>query len=228
VCVSCVWCVCRLDQLPFSAYHWFLVVSLGVTWMLDGLEVTVPPLPAMPFRRSGEWELNCALRRCVRVCAGRARARAQVVSVLSAHLKREDTLGLTDVQVGLTVSLTLLGTTRAPTAAGTPSHARAYEACLPALAGGWWWQGPYWGRWCSGTCATATAARSSTWPPPCTYPPPYPPTYLPTYVWLDMTRRPWPPPEISFKCTLRRTTNHARSVNLFAACGLVYIPWRRA
>lgn len=62
----------RLDQLPFSAYHWFLVVSLGVTWMLDGLEVTV-------------------------------------VSVLSAHLKREDTLGLTDVQVGLTVSLTLLG-----------------------------------------------------------------------------------------------------------------------
>jgi hypothetical protein len=34
-------CLCRLDKLPFSVYHWFLVVSLGITWMLDGLEVTV-------------------------------------------------------------------------------------------------------------------------------------------------------------------------------------------
>jgi hypothetical protein len=33
--------LCRLDKLPFSVYHWFLVVSLGITWMLDGLEVTV-------------------------------------------------------------------------------------------------------------------------------------------------------------------------------------------
>jgi len=62
----------RLDKLPFSAYHWLLVLSLGVTWMLDGLEVTV-------------------------------------LSVLSAELKRPDTLGLSDVQVGLTASVTILG-----------------------------------------------------------------------------------------------------------------------
>jgi MFS family permease len=31
----------RLDRLPWSAWHWKVVVSLGVSWLLDGLEVTV-------------------------------------------------------------------------------------------------------------------------------------------------------------------------------------------
>ena len=31
----------RLDRLPWSPWHWRLVVALGVTWMLDGLEVTL-------------------------------------------------------------------------------------------------------------------------------------------------------------------------------------------
>jgi MFS family permease len=31
----------RLDALPWSAWHWRVVAALGVTWMLDGLEVTV-------------------------------------------------------------------------------------------------------------------------------------------------------------------------------------------
>ncbi|HVW24732.1 MAG TPA: MFS transporter [Polyangiaceae bacterium] len=31
----------RLDRLPWSAWHWRVVVALGVTWMLDGLEVTL-------------------------------------------------------------------------------------------------------------------------------------------------------------------------------------------
>src|SRR5690349_12097268 len=31
----------RLDRLPFSRFHWLVVISLGVTWILDGLEVTV-------------------------------------------------------------------------------------------------------------------------------------------------------------------------------------------
>jgi MFS family permease len=31
----------RLDRLPWSRFHWLLVVALGVTWVLDGLEVTV-------------------------------------------------------------------------------------------------------------------------------------------------------------------------------------------
>jgi MFS family permease len=31
----------RLDRLPFSAWHWRIVIALGITWVLDGLEVTV-------------------------------------------------------------------------------------------------------------------------------------------------------------------------------------------
>jgi len=31
----------RLDRLPFSRWHWLIVAGLGVTWILDGLEVTL-------------------------------------------------------------------------------------------------------------------------------------------------------------------------------------------
>jgi MFS family permease len=31
----------RLDAMPWSRWHWLIVVSLGVTWILDGLEVTL-------------------------------------------------------------------------------------------------------------------------------------------------------------------------------------------
>lgn len=31
----------RLDRLPWSAWHWRVVLALGVAWVLDGLEVTI-------------------------------------------------------------------------------------------------------------------------------------------------------------------------------------------
>src|SRR5215467_474919 len=31
----------RLDRLPWSRWHWRVVIALGVTWVLDGLEVTL-------------------------------------------------------------------------------------------------------------------------------------------------------------------------------------------
>jgi len=31
----------RLDRLPWSAWHWRVVLALGVAWVLDGLEVTL-------------------------------------------------------------------------------------------------------------------------------------------------------------------------------------------
>ena len=31
----------RLDRLPWSRWHWIVVVALGITWILDGLEVTL-------------------------------------------------------------------------------------------------------------------------------------------------------------------------------------------
>ncbi|HKF21044.1 MAG TPA: MFS transporter [Candidatus Angelobacter sp.] len=31
----------RLDRLPWSGWHWLVVTALGITWVLDGLEVTL-------------------------------------------------------------------------------------------------------------------------------------------------------------------------------------------
>lgn len=31
----------RLDRLPWTRFHWLIVCALGITWILDGLEVTV-------------------------------------------------------------------------------------------------------------------------------------------------------------------------------------------
>ena len=31
----------RLDRLPWSKWHWMVVAGLGITWILDGLEVTI-------------------------------------------------------------------------------------------------------------------------------------------------------------------------------------------
>ena len=31
----------RLDRLPWSRFHTLLVLALGITWILDGLEVTL-------------------------------------------------------------------------------------------------------------------------------------------------------------------------------------------
>ena len=31
----------RLDRLPWGRFHWLIVVALGITWILDGLEVTL-------------------------------------------------------------------------------------------------------------------------------------------------------------------------------------------
>src|SRR6185436_7034958 len=31
----------RLDRLPWSKFHWLIVIGLGTVWILDGLEVTI-------------------------------------------------------------------------------------------------------------------------------------------------------------------------------------------
>ena len=31
----------RMDRLPWSRWHWLVVTALGVTWILDGLEVSI-------------------------------------------------------------------------------------------------------------------------------------------------------------------------------------------
>jgi hypothetical protein len=31
----------RMDRLPWSRWHWLVIAALGITWILDGLEVTM-------------------------------------------------------------------------------------------------------------------------------------------------------------------------------------------
>lgn len=31
----------RMDRLPFAQWHWLVIAALGITWILDGLEVTI-------------------------------------------------------------------------------------------------------------------------------------------------------------------------------------------
>ena len=42
----------RLDRLPWSRFHWLLVVGLGITWVLDGLEVTLMGAISAVLQRS--------------------------------------------------------------------------------------------------------------------------------------------------------------------------------
>ena len=62
----------RMDRLPWSRWHVLVVVALGITWLLDGLE-------------------------------------GNLAGALAGILKRSDTLGFTDAQLGLSGSLYLAG-----------------------------------------------------------------------------------------------------------------------
>jgi MFS family permease len=43
----------RLDRLPWSRFHWLIVVGLGTVWVLDGLEVTIVGSVASRLTESG-------------------------------------------------------------------------------------------------------------------------------------------------------------------------------
>lgn len=62
----------RLDRLPWSRWHVMVVVALGITWLLDGLE-------------------------------------GNLAGSLAGILKRPDTLGFTDADLGLTSTIYLFG-----------------------------------------------------------------------------------------------------------------------
>lgn len=53
----------RLDRLPWLRFHWLLVSSLGVTWLLDGLEATIvaalaPALLQQETLHLAPWEVG--------------------------------------------------------------------------------------------------------------------------------------------------------------------------
>jgi MFS family permease len=43
----------RLDRLPWSRFHWLVVIGLGTVWILDGLEVTIVGSVASRMTESG-------------------------------------------------------------------------------------------------------------------------------------------------------------------------------
>ena len=50
----------RLDHLPWSRWHWGVVIALGITWILDGLEVTLAGAIGGVLRRSDTLHLSDA------------------------------------------------------------------------------------------------------------------------------------------------------------------------
>jgi MFS family permease len=50
----------RLDRLPWSRFHWRVVIALGVTWVLDGLEITIAGSIADRLRDQGTLGLSSA------------------------------------------------------------------------------------------------------------------------------------------------------------------------
>ena len=50
----------RLDRLPWGRFHVLIVVALGVTWLLDGLEVTLAGAVASALKTSPVLHLDNA------------------------------------------------------------------------------------------------------------------------------------------------------------------------
>ena len=48
----------RLDRLPWTRFHWLVVIALGITWILDGLEVTLVGSLAGAISHSPSLELT--------------------------------------------------------------------------------------------------------------------------------------------------------------------------
>jgi MFS family permease len=48
----------RLDRLPWSRFHWLVVLALGITWILDGLEVTLAGAVSSALKASPSLHLS--------------------------------------------------------------------------------------------------------------------------------------------------------------------------
>ena len=50
----------RLDRLPWSRFHWLVVIALGATWILDGLEVTLAGSLSAAIQESPQLRMSAA------------------------------------------------------------------------------------------------------------------------------------------------------------------------
>lgn len=54
----------RLDRLPWSRFHWIVIVGLGTAWILDGLEVNVVGSISSRISEHGAGTGRCACSAC--------------------------------------------------------------------------------------------------------------------------------------------------------------------
>ena len=50
----------RMDRLPWTRFHWLVVISLGITWILDGLEIQIVATVGSVLQQSETFDLSSA------------------------------------------------------------------------------------------------------------------------------------------------------------------------
>jgi hypothetical protein len=70
----------RLDRLPWSRWHTTMVVALGITWLLDGLEVTLAGSLASVLKDKKALGLSTSKSAQLRPVIWRARSSARYFS----------------------------------------------------------------------------------------------------------------------------------------------------
>ena len=81
----------RLDRLPWSRWHWLIVVALGITWVLDGLEVTLAGAIGGVLTRSDTLHLSAAQVETDRLAKGIDQR--TIVSGIAEHFEPEAIIG---------------------------------------------------------------------------------------------------------------------------------------
>ena len=79
----------RLDRLPWSPWHWRVVIALGVAWVLDGLEVTIVGSIGSVLERQDTLGLGAAEVGCARLYVGGAVLGALYFGRLADRLGRK-------------------------------------------------------------------------------------------------------------------------------------------
>ena len=50
----------RMDRLPWTRFHWLVVIGLGVSWILDGLEIQIVSSVSPVLQERGALGLSAA------------------------------------------------------------------------------------------------------------------------------------------------------------------------
>jgi hypothetical protein len=82
----------RLERLPWSRFHCLLIVALGVTWILDGLKVTVVAAISPVLKEEATLMIAAAVVELVLGVASERRSLEDVAAPLSTQRPRTASL----------------------------------------------------------------------------------------------------------------------------------------